>query len=260
MIVTVALSVGLAAALAATATAGRAALLIPVAIIQLLLAAGWAVSVSTHVWRVGTVIAASAAADDLAVLVHPAPRLGPLAGVLALTVAAALLGELLDRHRSSVTATLAGVVGAALLCAASSTALALHAGRGGRGALVATAVAAGVAAAGATTLARWRWGVVLGWVAGLLAGAGVGATGSLGVTHGLLVGFAAAAVGGATATLLGHEAEATPTRDRSAAGTPGRLGTPQQEYVRVGAVLAAATTPLAAGLSAGYLVSRLVLG
>lgn len=258
VIVTVALSVVLAAGVAASATAGRAALLIPVAIIQLLLAVGWAVSASTHLWRVGIVIVASAAADDLVVLAHTAPRLGPLAGVVALTVAAALLGELLDRHRSAVTATLAGVVGAALLCAASATALALAAVRGGPGALVATAVAAGVAAATATALARWRWGVVLGWAAGLLAGLVVGATGSLGLTRGLLVGLAAAAVGGATATLLGNEQQ--PTAATAAAASPGRVGAPTGGYVRVGVVLAAATTPLAVGLSAGYLVSRLVLG
>jgi hypothetical protein len=137
-------SAGVAVVLALAALSGT----VPLAVVVLLAQAGLAAAVpallgtpsARGVLVLG--VAAAVAADVSAVRGHG--EVGPLAGVVALGLVAALLHQLASRDRQRVTAGLAGSLLVVVLACCAACAVALRAASGGRAAAV---VALGGAAA-----------------------------------------------------------------------------------------------------------------
>jgi len=191
----------------------------------------------------GLAIAATAAlVADVVLAARSRPSLGAVAGVLAMGLLAAVLGQLLRANRTRVTDVLAAQVSAVLLVTSASTLVALrvthsgaHAGATGLVSLAAAAVAAQIGDRRLPSPTFTAGRSVAGVILALGAAAGVGA--ALQGTHGVVLGAAAGAAG-----LLADLVVAV------GAGTR-RLARP------LGAVL-----PLATVAPALYVTSRVLLG
>jgi len=142
---------GLAAALfagvlALAALPGPGGLVVAVLVLQLLLAAGLLALVEAPAWRGAAVIgvAASVAADVVA-LRSGDGRVGGIAGVVALSLVAALLHQLSRSDRARVTESLADTMLVVVLAAAAACLVALRRQDGGSEVLSVTLAAAAAA-------------------------------------------------------------------------------------------------------------------
>ncbi len=126
--------------------AGRAPLAVAVLVLQVVFTLAWlAVLGVTGGTGAFAVAAGAAIAADAVVVGGTDSDIGGLVGVVGVAMVAALGHQLLRRHRTAVTRSLAGTMSAVLLVVATATYVALRAGTGGRAA--AATSFAGVAAA-----------------------------------------------------------------------------------------------------------------
>lgn len=247
-----------AAAVAAAALAGNAVLFAAVIVVQIGAAAGVLLLADVPGRRQSAALAAVAAvvADLLAMRDH-GERVGDLVAVVALSVLAAVLLELLRRDRTRVTESITATVSSVVLVVMAAHLLSLRGSAAGPDvvAFVLAAVACGLLAGGLVELVAHgpvvasgsRRGV-LGIVVATGVAAGVGALAgesisSLTPRTATLLAMscaAAAAVGGLVVELAC--ADVGPTRGRAAAGPLG------------------AALPVVLAAPVAYAVSRLVVG
>ncbi len=213
----VALSFVLAAALASGAYVGSVALLLAVALTQGLVVAGWYHAVGAPGAGGGMLVCTAAAGcGDLLLFRDDARPLGPVTGVLGLTMVGVLLHQLARSPRDEVTASMAATAALAsfvVLVSFFLAALQTRHGETRHGADMVAVVAAAVAAARLADLAalmvplpdlaRVSLALPLAAVAGLTAGAATEGRPGAGLLMGLVAGVAVAA-GAAFAGRLPH--------------------------------------------------------
>lgn len=90
---------------------GRAGLVVAVAVVQLVLVAGWVVTATLEGPRASLALGVLAAAGaDLAMLLPRRPELGGLLAVLGLAFLATVVQQMLRRHRDELVASLSGAL------------------------------------------------------------------------------------------------------------------------------------------------------
>ncbi len=136
-----------ASAVVGSARLGSTALLVVVAAVQLLLFVGWFVVTAPPGPRgVAAVAGATAIAADAVAAFGPRPTLAPLAGILALSVAATMMVQLARGvARARVTEAMAATLVLGLAATSLASLLILARMHGGRAAVIAMALAAGAA-------------------------------------------------------------------------------------------------------------------
>jgi len=246
---------GLAAVVALTAWPGRGVLVVGVGLVQAGIVGGLAGRLHrpSALLAAAGGVAAGAAADAVLATARPA-SLRPLAAVLGLSLVGTLTAHVLRRERTATTSSVLSVSAVGLLAALPAV---LLVARGlpvvGRDAVVVIAAGAGVAPLVAALVAALAGGAGRrALAAGLVAASGVAGllavpSTRLEAADGVLLGLAAATGALLVALVLVVDA-AAPDSAPAGLGALARTG-----------VLAAAL-PLGAGLTAGGLAARLLLG
>lgn len=190
--------------LALAATAGQVPLTIAVIFVQIVLAAGWyrLAPVPSRHGSLALTLAAAAAADIALLAQGRAITVGPLATVLGFAVVGVFVHELLRQDgRAYLTASIAATSTGCTLAVLAATLVAERAAPGGRSVLVTGMVAIAAAAVLSSPPMPAPVSVVVGTLAGLVAGGAVGRMlDDLGLGRGLTMG----AVAGLFAATAGY--------------------------------------------------------
>jgi hypothetical protein len=181
--------------LALGAAAGRLPFAAAVIFVQAVLAVGWyrLAPVPSRRGSLGLTLAAAAAADAALLAQGRAITVGPLATVLAFTLIATMIHEVLRRDgRAYVIASIAATTTGCTLVVLAAALLAERAAPGGRAVLITGMAAVAAAAVVSSIPMPPTVSVVAGTLAGLGAGGAVGRTfDELGLGRGLVLGIVA---------------------------------------------------------------------